>query len=176
MEQLAQARWQYVLATTFSSLAYDCFFAAVELVTPPLHDLILPGVTRDSILSLARAHADPTNPIRIAGLPDNLVVNERDIGMAEIVEASSNGTLLEMFGSGTAAVVSAIAKIGCVSLARPRRAKLQLTILVPARYEGRDVPVPCGSEGLGAIAAAVNRQLVGIQTGEIASPWSVVVD
>lgn len=65
----------------------------VELVTPPLADgTILPGVTRDSILSLTR------NWI-------NFSVSERRIEMSEFVEAHKEGRILEMFGSGTAAIV-----------------------------------------------------------------------
>lgn len=75
----------------------------VELTTPPLKDLILPGVTRDSVLALARAHADPTNLFRIRGLPERLTVQERPVFMDEIVARSANGELLEIFGTGTAA-------------------------------------------------------------------------
>lgn len=81
---------------------------AVELVTPPLEDMILPGVTRDSILTLARAHADPNNPKKIEGLPDNLIISERNMNMADIVKGSRDGTLLEMFGSGTVSISSFI--------------------------------------------------------------------
>ncbi|KAL8283240.1 hypothetical protein RQP46_006018 [Phenoliferia psychrophenolica] len=127
---------------------------SVELVTPPLEDLILPGVTRDSVLALAHAHADPSNPLRLAGFPDKLVVTERHINMAEIVAASKNGTLLEMFGTGTAAIVTACDGIG---------------------YDGQEIPVPCGPSGLGAIAEVVLREIQGRQTGSIESEWSFVV-
>jgi branched-chain amino acid aminotransferase len=75
--------------------------SATELVTPPLEDMILPGVTRDSILTLARAHADPNNPFKLEGLPEKLMISERDMTMPDVVKASEDGTLLEMFGSGT---------------------------------------------------------------------------
>lgn len=88
---------------------------ATELVTPPLDDMILPGVTRDSIMSLAAAHIDPTTDFRIAGLPDKLIVTERVMTMPEVVKASANGSLREMFGSGTAAIVSPVNMIGYVS-------------------------------------------------------------
>lgn len=68
----------------------------VELVSPPLSGMILPGVTRDSILALCRQHADPANPLRIAGLPENLTVVEREIGVPEVREAARAGTLLEV--------------------------------------------------------------------------------
>ena len=96
-------------------------FAAVELCTPPLDGMILPGVTRDSVLALCRSHADPLTSHRIAGLPENLVVSERTIKMGEIVERSANGSLLEMFGTGTAAVVSAVERIGYQGVDVPDR-------------------------------------------------------
>jgi branched-chain amino acid aminotransferase len=64
------------------------------LVTPALSGSILPGVTRDSILSLARAE----------GLP----VEERRLSIDEVVSAIENNRCSESFGCGTAAVVTAI--------------------------------------------------------------------
>src|SRR6266446_383423 len=69
-----------------------------ELVTPPLDGLILPGVTRDSILSLARSHAAGT--LRIPNLTSKLVVSERGVTMKEVCDAAQSGRLVEMFGSG----------------------------------------------------------------------------
>jgi branched-chain amino acid aminotransferase len=71
---------------------------SVELVTPPLDDVILPGVTRDSVLCLARDHASGKNPI--PGIPKNLTVSERYINMGEVVEAAKKDRLLEVFGTG----------------------------------------------------------------------------
>jgi branched-chain amino acid aminotransferase len=72
-----------------------------ELVTPPLDGVILPGITRDSILKLARERLEPRG----------WVVSERPIHMIDIQRASKQGHLLEMFGAGTAAVVSPIRSI-----------------------------------------------------------------
>ena len=70
-----------------------------ELVTAPLtRGDILPGVTRDSILHLARAWGD-------------FDVTERYVTMAEIVQAADDGRLMEAFGAGTAAVVTPISSI-----------------------------------------------------------------
>ncbi|KAL8276849.1 hypothetical protein RQP46_010780 [Phenoliferia psychrophenolica] len=80
-----------------------------ELETCPLTDMILPGITRDSILTLTREHA--SGATQISGLPANLIVNERIIYMKEVVEAARDGTLVEVFGSGTAAVVAAVNRI-----------------------------------------------------------------
>jgi branched-chain amino acid aminotransferase len=70
-----------------------------ELVTPPLtRGDILPGVTRRSILELARSWGE-------------FDVSERFPTMPEIKEAAEDGRLLEAFGAGTAAVVSPISCI-----------------------------------------------------------------
>lgn len=72
-----------------------------ELVTPPLDGTILPGVTRMSILELARE--------RLEG--PGLEVVERRITMGELAAASKEGRLLEVFGAGTAVVVSPVRSI-----------------------------------------------------------------
>jgi branched-chain amino acid aminotransferase len=43
-------------------------------------------------------------------------------------------------------------------------------------YEGRDIHMPTGPEGMGPIAKAMYDTIVGIQTGEIESDWSVVAN
>lgn len=85
------------------------FFAAVkdresgtkQLWTAPLDGTILDGVTRDSILALARE--------RLA--PEGWEVLERKFTMAELANAADEGRLLEAFGAGTAAVVSPVRRI-----------------------------------------------------------------
>lgn len=67
------------------------------LVTPPLSGTILAGVTRDSILTLARARGAP--------------VEERPISLDELAAAHREGRLEELFGTGTAAVVSPIGEL-----------------------------------------------------------------
>ena len=64
------------------------------LVTPAIKDSILNGVTRDTILTLARDW----------GMP----VEERKVAVAEVVEAAKNGKLNDAFGAGTAAVVAPV--------------------------------------------------------------------
>lgn len=68
------------------------------LLTAPTNDRILDGITRKSILELA---AD-------LGIKTEV----RKIKVSEVVEAAENGSLKEMFGAGTAAVVSPIAGFG----------------------------------------------------------------
>jgi len=123
-----------------------------ELVTPPLDGMILPGVTRDSVLTLARDHASGKVPVE--GLPEKLLITERPITMKEVKDASEDGSLVEFFGTGTAAVISPVNKIG---------------------YLGSDVHIPTGDDGMGLVSRPIWKQLVGIQSGSIAHPWSVVV-
>jgi len=68
------------------------------LVTPPLDGTILPGVTRDCILVLLREWG--------------IRVEERVVGVDEIQRAATSGNLVEMFGSGTAAVIAPIGRLG----------------------------------------------------------------
>jgi len=70
----------------------------LELVTPPLDGMILPGVTRNSVLSLTRSHAAGT--LHVPNLATKLVVSERGVNMAEVSEAVQSGRLVEMFGAG----------------------------------------------------------------------------
>lgn len=64
------------------------------LVTPPLSDSILDGITRDSLLALAREM--------------NIPVEERPVSISELEKAFREGTITEAFGAGTAAVVAPI--------------------------------------------------------------------
>jgi branched-chain amino acid aminotransferase len=72
-----------------------------ELLTAPLDGTILEGVTRDSILSLARERLEP----------EGWLISERKYTMKDLDLASQEGRLLEVFGAGTAAVVSPVRKI-----------------------------------------------------------------
>lgn len=73
-----------------------------ELITAPLDGTILAGVTRDSILALAREKL----------VPQGWKVSERKFTMPELSAAADEGRLLEVFGSGTAAVISPVRTIG----------------------------------------------------------------
>jgi branched-chain amino acid aminotransferase len=73
------------------------FLIANELITPPLAGSILPGVTRDSVIQMARSWG--------------IRVSERPLSMDEILAAQSAGTLTEVFASGTAAIVSPVGQM-----------------------------------------------------------------
>ncbi|MCB2225777.1 MAG: branched-chain amino acid aminotransferase [Desulfarculaceae bacterium] len=68
-----------------------------EVITSPLTGSILPGVTRDSVLTLCKHW----------GLP----VTERKLTIDEVLEAQAAGKLNEAFGTGTAAVISPVGAI-----------------------------------------------------------------
>ncbi|MGE4636235.1 MAG: branched-chain amino acid aminotransferase [Arenicellales bacterium] len=68
-----------------------------EVVTPELSGTILPGVTRDSVLSLLEQWG--------------IKATARRISMAELRKAAESETLLEIFGAGTAAVVVPVESI-----------------------------------------------------------------
>ena len=59
---------------------------------------ILPGVTRRSVLELAREF-------------DELEVNERKLTIKDLLNSAKDGTLLEVFGTGTAAIVTPVGNI-----------------------------------------------------------------
>ncbi|KAH8665935.1 branched-chain-amino-acid aminotransferase [Tricladium varicosporioides] len=72
-----------------------------ELLTAPLDGTILEGVTRDSVLSLAREKL----------VPEGWKIIERKYTMQELSDASKEGRLIEAFGAGTAAIVSPVRNI-----------------------------------------------------------------
>ncbi|KAI9757348.1 MAG: branched-chain-amino-acid transaminase bat2 [Lichina confinis] len=125
------------------------FFAAIvdkktgqnELVTAPLDGTILEGVTRDSILALARERL----------VPEGWKVSERKMTMHELAEAADEGRLLESFGSGTAAIVSPVRRIG---------------------WKGRDVfcGLPDDKEA-GGLAIRLKDWIERIQYGEDEHEW-----
>lgn len=68
------------------------------LITPATSDTILAGVTRDSVIRLARDWG--------------MMVEERKVSIKEIFAAHNNGKLQEAFGVGTAATIAHIVTIG----------------------------------------------------------------
>lgn len=111
------------------------------LVTPPLDGLILPGITRDSVLRLCREWGE-------------FSVEEEKFTMPQVRQLAQKGRLLELFGAGTAAVISPIEWIA---------------------YEGEDIPVPTQQQEA-PLYQRLYDTLTGIQYGKIDHPWSVVID
>jgi len=70
------------------------FVVGDEVVTPPLGGTILPGVTRDSVIEICKHWG--------------LTVHERMISIDEVMEGVQSGEISEIFGSGTAAVISPV--------------------------------------------------------------------
>lgn len=73
------------------------FIIKGKLVTPKLNSAILEGVTRDTILTLAKDMG--------------VTIEERRVSVEEIEQGLKSGDVSEAFGSGTAAVVAPIAVI-----------------------------------------------------------------
>ncbi len=109
------------------------------LITSPTSDRILDGITRKSILQIAED----------AGIQTEV----RKISVGEVVEAAKNGNLKEMFGAGTAAVISPIAGFG---------------------YQENDYELPVLED---SFAAQLKKKITDIQTNKAEDPynWRVIV-
>ncbi len=68
-----------------------------EVITSPLTGSILPGITRDSVLTLLRDWG--------------VKVSERRLSIQEVYDAHDRGKLEEVFASGTAAVISPVGEL-----------------------------------------------------------------
>lgn len=75
------------------------FVIGDEIITPPIEQgSILPGITRESVLALAEEEF-------------GLKASERKISIQEILSAHKSGELKEVFGTGTAAVISPVGEL-----------------------------------------------------------------
>jgi branched-chain amino acid aminotransferase len=106
-----------------------------ELITPPLEGTILGGVTRDAVLTLAREGGA-------------LLVSERPIGMEELIAAYRKGDLREVFGCGTAAVITPVGELG---------------------WKGERMVINGGE--VGPLARRLYDTITGIQYGRLPDPW-----
>ena len=108
----------------------NIFFAiGDELITPQLNRSILSGVTRDSVIKLAKSWG--------------LKVVERKISIDEIYETHASGELKEIFGSGTAAVISPVGML---------------------KFQGKEITI--GNGEVGEISAKLFKELMDIQYGK----------
>jgi branched-chain amino acid aminotransferase len=79
--------------------AMNIFFVIKDtFVTPPLSGTILPGITRKSVLQMAGDLG--------------IKAEERPVSLQELIEGIRCGDVTEVFGAGTAAVISPVGRIG----------------------------------------------------------------
>ena len=109
------------------------------LLTSPTSDRILDGVTRKSVLKIAE--------------DEGIKTEVRKVKVSEIVEAAKKGELKEMFGAGTAAVISPISGFG---------------------FRDEDFELP---ELENSFAMRIKKRIVDIQTNKAEDPfgWRVQV-
>ncbi|MBQ9992062.1 MAG: branched-chain amino acid aminotransferase [Firmicutes bacterium] len=108
------------------------------VITAPLHGTILPGITRDSVLTLLRKWGIPTE--------------ERKLSMDELFEAAKDGSLDEVFATGTAAVISPVGRLV---------------------YKEHDLIIKDG--GVGELAQKLYDNIYGLQTGAVADDMGWIV-
>jgi branched-chain amino acid aminotransferase len=111
-----------------------------EVVTPKLNGSILPGVTRDSVIELLKYW--------------NIPVREVKISIDEIYEAHERGELEEVFGAGTAAVISPVGELN---------------------WNGREIVI--NDYKIGQLSQRLYDEMTGIQLGRKTDPfnWTVKV-
>ena len=111
-----------------------------EVITPPLSGTILAGVTRDSVLTLMREWG--------------LRVSERPVTIDEVAQAAHKGQLQEVWGTGTAAVISPVGELS---------------------YKGERIVINGGR--IGPLTQKLYDTIVGIQYGTAPDPhgWTVAV-
>jgi branched-chain amino acid aminotransferase len=115
------------------------FIIGDELITPPLDQgTILAGITRDTVLILAREWG--------------IKVTERPLKINEVFEAHKNGQLKEVFGTGTAAVISPVGQLN---------------------FKGAVINI--NNREIGPVAQKLYDTITGIQYGEIEDKygWNV---
>ncbi len=110
-----------------------------ELVTPMLNGSILPGITRDSVIQLGRHWG--------------MTVTERQISIIEVFEAHNSGKLQEVFGTGTAAVISPVGEL---------------------KYADQTITI--GDGKVGPVSQKLYDALTDIQYGRVEDPFGWVED
>ncbi len=108
-----------------------------KVVTPALTGSILPGITRDSVIKILRDFGS--------------TVEERPIEIGEIIDGLKDGSLREVFGTGTAAVISPVGELN---------------------YQGKDYSI--NNNRTGALASRLFAEITGIQYGKKNDPYNWV--
>jgi len=109
-----------------------------EIVTPELNGSILPGITRKSVIELTKHWGQK--------------VTERKISIDEVMDAHASGSLKEVFGSGTAAVISPVGEI---------------------KYDDRVITI--NDNQTGPVAQKLYDAITGIQYGNAEDPMGWVL-
>ena len=109
-----------------------------KIVTPMLNGSILPGITRNSVIELCKSWG--------------MDVEERKVSVDELIEAQKTGKLEEVFGSGTAAVISPVGKL---------------------RF--KDDVMVIGDGNIGPVSQKLYDAITGIQNGTKDDPFGWVV-
>ena len=123
----------------------------VQLVTAPLEDMIiLEGVTRASVLQLARERLSESS----SGVEAAEVV-ERKFTMNEVVEAVHEGRIVESFAVGTAFFVAPVGLIG---------------------WKDQELEIPLVEGKTGVYARLIRGWLSDIMYGREEHEWGVVVE
>ena len=110
-----------------------------KVLTPMLNGSILPGITRNSVIALCKEWG--------------YEVEERRISVDELYEASVNGTLEEVWGTGTAAVISPVGHL---------------------RFQNQVMQIKDG--GIGELSQKLYDTVTGIQLGKIEDTRGWVVE
>lgn len=147
----------------------------VELLTPPLGDIILDGVTRRSVLELASERLAKGGSF--PGTEEGLDVVERQITMGELVEASKEGRLLEACVTGTA--VSSRVPILPVEI-RQADDTFQFFIAPVGTIRYKDADISIGKVENGVLSAPFTLQirdlLRKIMYGEEDNKWAYLIE
>jgi len=116
------------------------FMIGDEVITAPLLGTILPGVTRASVIELLKKWG--------------INISERRLRISDVVKAAENGSLKEIFASGTAAVISPVGEL-----------------------KFKDSSITIGDGGVGPLAQRLYDTIYGIQSGTMADNmgWTVEV-
>lgn len=106
-----------------------------KLITSPLTGTILAGITRDSVIQISRHMG--------------ISVEEKRFTIDELIDGIQSGTVTEVFGSGTAAIISPVNRIS---------------------FKGNEYVV--GNDGVGEVSERIYNQLLGIQYGTEVDPFN----
>ncbi len=109
-----------------------------DLITPPLEGSILGGITRNSVIQLAESWG--------------INVIQRKISIDEVIDSNRSGSLTEVFGTGTAAVISPVGEM---------------------MY--KDEVHVINDSKIGELSQKIFDNLQGIQYGEVEDPFKWVV-